>query len=260
MSGLEALATWPLEVVGQLRAASNATLLCTLPDGTPCVYKPVRGERPLWDFPHGTLAGREIATAALAAHLRIEGIPPTTWREEGPFGPGMCQAWFEADASASLVDVVAPGAAAAGWLVAFRGEDQDGHALELVHRDDPRLAAIALLDVVANNADRKGGHLLPGADGSIAAIDHGVCFSDEPKLRTVLWGWGGAELESALGPALPGIVEALEAMRGAIPSDVARWLSVDEVHALESRIAAIVRDRRFPAPSPTWPAIPWPVF
>lgn len=261
MSALEALASAPLEVLGQLRAASNATLLCALPDGTPCVYKPVRGERPLWDFPDGTLAGREVATAALAAHLGLDCVPPTAWRDDGPFGPGMCQAWFEADASAALVDVVAPGSAGGGWLVAFRGEDQDGHPLELVHRDDPRLAAIALLDAIANNADRKGGHLLAGSDGGIAAIDHGVCFAAEPKLRTVLWGWSGEPIDDlALGSSLAAVLDALEGMRDGIPADVARWLTAAEARAVEARIAAVLRERAFPVPSPSWPAIPWPVF
>lgn len=257
----EALAREPLEILGQLRAASNATALCTLPDGTACVYKPVRGERPLWDFPDGTLAGRELATAALAQELGLDVVPPTVWREDGPFGPGMCQLWVDLDDEHDIVDVVELGAQGEiaepdGWRVAFRGEDERGRPVALVHRDLVELESIAILDAIANNADRKAGHLLTIADGRIMAIDHGVTFHAEPKLRTVLWGWAGEPIGSGHDPLLA----AIESMVGSLPADVARWLTPVEARALEARMAELVRDRTFPLPSDEWPAIPWPVY
>lgn len=253
------LAASELTVIGQLRAASNATILCALPDGSRCVYKPVAGERPLWDFPDGTLARREVAFAALDAALGIHAVPTTVWREDGPFGPGMCQRWVEETADeegALLVDIVPAAAAPPGWVVAFRGSDEAGAAVEVVHRDDPQLAAIAILDAVANNADRKAGHLLVAFDGRIRAIDHGVSFHAESKLRTVLWGWAGAPIADELD----GIMQRLEAMRGSLPESVTQWLSPHEAMALDGRIAALTADGAFPLPSADWPAIPWPLY
>lgn len=256
---VHALAHEPLEVLGQLRAASNATALCTLPDGTACVYKPVRGERPLWDFPDGTLAGRELATAALAEALALDVVPPTVWREEGPFGPGMCQLWVEQDSQAALVDVIPVGALESldrtAWREALRGEDESGRAVVLIHRDNVDLATIAILDAIVNNADRKGGHLLPTADGRVMAIDHGVTFHPEPKLRTVLWGWAGEQIGAEHGSLL----SLLDAMRGSLPATVTTWLTPLEAHALEQRISEVTSSRRFPVPAGSWPAIPWPV-
>lgn len=251
------LAGEPLTVIGQLRAASNATVLCALPDGQRCVYKPVAGERPLWDFPDGTLAGRELAFAALDAALGIGAVPTTVWREEGPFGPGMCQAWIdEDDDAAPIVDVVPEGEAEQGWVVAFRGEDEEGRALAVVHRDDPQLVGIALLDAAANNADRKAGHLLVDPQGRIRAIDHGVSFHVDEKLRTVLWGWAGEPVPDSAAPLL----DAMSALVGSLPASITTWLSVEECHALEARMVALARARRLPVPSGRWPAVPWPIY
>jgi len=154
-----------LGVEGRLVDASNATLYCTTTlDGVTatCVYKPVRGERPLWDFPDGTLAGRELGAYLVSAASGWDLVPPTVLRE-GPFGPGMCQLWVDTDETVDLS--------------------------QLARSDHPDLRRMAVLDAVVNNADRKGGHLLPRPDGRVQGVDHGVCFSVEDKLRTLLWQW-----------------------------------------------------------------------
>lgn len=258
MTGVrESLAEDELTVIGRLRAASNATLLCETAGGLRCVYKPVAGERPLWDFPDGTLARRELAFAALDEALGTGAVPPTAWRADGPYGAGMCQLWIEEDPeTGAIVDIVPSGACPPGWLVSFRGEDEAGNGVDLVHRDLPGLAAIAVLDAVANNADRKAGHLLVDRDGRIRAIDHGVAFHEEPKLRTVLWGWAG----EAVPDQLADVSARLGSMRGSLPPAVTGWLDDAECQALDARIASLVDRGRMPVPSTAWPAIPWPVY
>jgi hypothetical protein len=130
-----------------------------------CVYKPVQGERPLWDFPDGTLAGREVSAYLVSVATGWDLVPPTVLRD-GPFGPGMCQLWIDVDD----VDLAA-----------------------LARSDHPDLRRMAVFDAVVNNADRKGGHLLP-LGNRIRGVDHGVCFSAEDKLRTLLWQWRGLPL------------------------------------------------------------------
>lgn len=253
---LDALEREELTPLGRLRTASNATMLCELPDGTKCVYKPVAGERPLWDFPDATLAHRELAFAALDAALEINSTPPTVWREDGPFGPGMCQLWIDEDDTQLLVDVVEPGTQEANWLVSFRGEDESGRALELIHRPDMALAEIAVLDVIANNADRKAGHLIIDPQGRIRTIDHGVCFHPEPKLRTVLWGWAGEPIPTEIEPLLARAAKLLDD----IPESITRWLDADELEPMQERISEMLREGRMPLPSGDWPAIPWPIY
>jgi uncharacterized repeat protein (TIGR03843 family) len=151
-----------LDVEGRLYDASNATLFCTVTlDGvtTACVHKPVAGERPLWDFPDGTLAAREVAAYVVSEALGWDIVPPTVMRD-GPFGVGMCQLWIDID---ETVDVAA-----------------------LARGDHPQLRRMAVYDAVVNNADRKGGHLLPTVDGHVFGVDHGVCFSIDDKLQTIL--------------------------------------------------------------------------
>ena len=204
-----------LEVQGRITEASNATLLCTVTlDGVEglCVYKPVRGERPLWDFPDGTLAGREVSTYLVSKAAGFGVVPPTVHRD-GPFGPGMVQRWIEIDEERELVDIVAAKHVAPGWRTVLRARGDDGEPALLVHADDPALRAMAALDVVVNNADRKGGHVLAGADGHVYGVDHGICMHQETKLRTVLWGWVGEALDDDVTAGLT------PAARGAVPGE-----------------------------------------
>lgn len=253
-----ALSQGELSVEGRLPGASNATLRCTVEIASGieirCVYKPVRGERPLWDFPDGTLSGREVAAYQMCLALGWTVIPPTTWRAEGPAGPGMCQAWIDESPGRTVVDVVDPAQVLDGWLRVFEGFDSAGRPVVLVHENSLAVQRIALLDAVINNADRKGGHLLADAEGDLWGIDHGVTFSDEEKLRTVLWGWAGEPVPDEL-------IDALDASRRHPAFEaIGAWLHERECAALSARIDRLLRHRRFPVPAGDWPAIPWPVF
>jgi hypothetical protein len=236
---LEVLRDGELEVLGRLVASTNhamysrVTRIC--PDPEPpvvldAVYKPVRGERPLDDFPDGTLARREVAAHAVSQATGWAIVPPTVMRD-GPFGEGMVQVWIDVDES---VDVVA-----------------------MVVEDDPRLRRIALFDAVVNNTDRKGGHLLPVTGGHVFGVDHGVCFSSVPKLRTVLWGWRGEPLAEDELEVLGRLRKGLD---GDLGEELRGLLLPVEVAATNRRTDRLLTTRRFPWPSPGWPAVPWPPF
>ncbi|MEU5051040.1 SCO1664 family protein [Streptomyces sp. NPDC021096] len=259
----ELLAEGELTVRGRVREASNAVLYCTVEyEGVSaaCVYKPVAGERPLWDFPDGTLAQREVAAYELSEAMGWGLVPPTVLRE-GPYGPGMCQLWIEASADEetgeallALVEGEEPGP---GWkAVGFAEVGEDRTAL-LVHADDERLRRLAVLDAVINNGDRKGGHLLPAADGRLYAIDHGVTFNAEDKLRTLLWGWAGEPLPEEALAALRRLSADLAEGRP-LAERLAELITPAEIEALRGRVAELLRTGRHREPSGQWPAIPWP--
>ncbi|MDT3399795.1 SCO1664 family protein [Streptomyces sp. B1866] len=261
----ELLARGELTVRGQVREASNAVLFCTVAgDGNslPCVYKPVAGERPLWDFPDGTLAQREVAAYELSEATGWGLIPPTVLRD-GPYGPGMCQLWIEAadgeddDRAPRLLALVDGDEPGPGWKAVGHAEVGDGRTALLVHADDPRLRRLAVLDAVINNGDRKGGHLLPTADGGLYAIDHGVTFNAEDKLRTLLWGWAGEPLPAEAREVL-GRLAAELAGGGPLAARLAGLITGAELDALRARVAALLRTGRHPEPGGRWPAIPWP--
>jgi uncharacterized repeat protein (TIGR03843 family) len=230
---LELLKHGQVQIEGRLIDASNATLYCEVTANgvsIAAVYKPVAGERPLWDFPDGTLASREVAAYEVSRHTGWDLIPPTVMRD-GPAGPGMLQAWVDTD------EAVDP--------------------LELIRSQHPDLRRIAVLDAVINNADRKGGHLLPTTDGSVRGIDHGVTFSTEDKLRTVLWGWRSQPLTDEAVAVLQVLAAAVTSALGQTLADL---LSRSEVSATVRRLERLLTERRHPEPSPDWPAVPWPVF
>ena len=245
-----------LELVGRITVASNATFLATVGE-VQVVYKPVAGEKPLWDFPDGTLANREAA-AYLVSEAFGWDVVPTTFLRDGPLGPGMVQLWQEPDAEQDPVDVVAARAVPAeGWRAVFQGIDDDDQPLTLIHEDSPALRRMAVFDVVVNNADRKGGHVLPTAEGHRYGVDHGVSFHVEHKLRTVLWGWQGE-------PLTPDEVAGVERVRTALDDDLGQrlsdLLSDDELAALARRCERLLRTGVFPGPRGSMPAFPWPFF
>lgn len=258
----ELLALGELKVRGRIREASNAVLYCSVSyEGRDafCVYKPIAGERPLWDFPDGTLAQREVA-AYEVSEASGWGLVPTTVLRDGPYGEGMCQLWVEAlpeadgDGLLALVEAEEP---AAGWKAIGFAEVGEGETALLVHADDVRLRRLAVLDAVINNADRKGGHLLPTGEGRLYGIDHGVTFNAENKLRTLLWGWAGESLT-------PEAVEVLTALRdGLAPgaplaTRLAELITTTEIDATRARVEAMLASGKHPEPSGEWPAIPWP--
>lgn len=235
VAGLDLLRTGDITVEGRLTTASNATLYCTVSDGVhsaACVYKPVAGERPLWDFPDGTLAGREVSAYAVSQALGWEIVPPTVHRD-GPFGEGMVQLWVHGD---STVD-----------LVALARET-----------DDARLRRMAVFDAVINNSDRKIGHLLPTPGGHLYGCDHGVSFAEVYKLRTVLWQWRGQPLPEEALEALESVRAQLADSGSTLSGELRSHLSGPEAHAVRTRVELLLQHGVHPYPSPDWPAVPWP--
>ncbi|GAA2438150.1 SCO1664 family protein [Streptomyces macrosporus] len=284
---VDLLARGELTVRGRLRDASNAVLYCTVSHAgreVPCVYKPVRGERPLWDFPDGTLAQREVAAYEVSEALGWHLVPPTVLRD-GPYGEGMCQLWIgpspdggersgdgaepdepdgdeadepdEAGEAGGLLALVEGEEPEDGWRPIGLVDVGEGRTALLVHADDARLRRLAVLDAVINNADRKGGHLLTTADGHLYGIDHGVTFHTDDKLRTLLWGWAGEPLPTeTLGP-LRALAAAL-ADGAPLAARLADLITPAELDALRKRVDDLLASGRHPLPGGDWPAIPWP--
>ena len=222
-----------LTVTGRLIDASNATLLanCIVGDESiKCIYKPIAGERPLWDFQDGNLASREYAAFLISELMQLH-IVPTTILRDGPYGMGMVQEWIEIDTSINLA--------------------------EYFRQDHAQLRALALFDAVINNTDRKIGHLLPREDGKLYGCDHGVTFHAENKLRTVLWQWAGQDFSVDELNSLNELILKLDSHPGEIFNAL---LTTDEISALRSRIMNLIDQKSFPMPNPEWPAIPWPAF
>lgn len=223
-----------LEVEGQVMDSSNTTFYCSVTlDGVAaaCVYKPMAGERPLWDFPDGTLAEREVAAYAVSAATGWAIVPPTVLRD-GPVGEGMVQLWIDTDETVDLARLVR-------------------------RRHDDTLRRIAVLDAVINNADRKGGHLLPTAQGRIYGIDHGVTFNEQDKLRTVLWQWAGDPLTEE---AIDTLIVLREQIDGTLGEQLRELLTTREVRRTRRRIDRLLTSAIHPEPSGDWPAVPWPPF
>ena len=236
---LEVLADGEIEIAGRIVGSSNHAMFARVTRACPppeapvvvnAIYKPIAGERPLDDFPDETLGRREVAAFLVSEAIGWSIVPPTVLRD-GPFGDGSLQLWIDVD---ETVDVV-----------------------PMVLGDDPRLRRIAVFDAAVNNTDRKGGHLLPVAGGHVYGVDHGVCFSTVPKLRTLLWGWRG---QSLAPDELDGLVRLRDGLRGDLARDLAGLLSRGEIAATRRRVDGLLETRRFPLPRPDWPAIPWPPF
>lgn len=253
------LTTGDLEISGRLVEASNTTLYCTVTlDGveTACVYKPIRGERPLWDFPDGTLAGREVAAYLISQASGWDMIPPTVLRD-GPLGPGMCQLWIDSSDVSELVDIVPAGQIVDGWRPVIGGMDPEGREVVVVHANDDRLRRLAVLDVVMNNADRKGGHLLLDTTGHLYGVDHGICFHTEDKLRTLLWGWSDEELTEDTIEVLSRLESDLA---GPLGDELHEYVGGEEIAATSTRVAELLRTRTHPGPGRRRHAVPWPPF
>jgi uncharacterized repeat protein (TIGR03843 family) len=267
----EVLRRGELTVLGRIRSASNATFLCEAHlagRDAHCVYKPIAGEAPLWDFPDGTLAGREYSAYLVSAALGWDIVPYTIIRD-GPAGPGMLQLWVDqpgdaleddpdgdVDVMPDLVDLVPAGRVPPGYLPILQAYDYAGDEVTLVHADDPRLYRMAVFDVLINNADRKGGHILSAVDGRVHGVDHGVSLHTEDKLRTVLWGWAGKPVDDDTQAQVAVLRDAL---RGGLAEALCEHLTGREIEALLVRTVALLSDPVMPSPDRHRP-IPWPAF
>ncbi len=229
---LSFLSSGDLRILGLMPGASNYTFLCRIEEGGRAmlaVYKPQDGEAPLWDFPDGTLGRREVAAYVLAAALGWPQVPPTVWRD-GPEGPGSVQAFVDAEF------------------------EQHYFTLREAHAEQFR--RVAAFDLVANNADRKGGHCLLVRDsGAVWVIDHGVCFAEEPKLRTVIWDHAGEPVPAEVTGGAARVAGELRS--GPLRTSMLSLLTPAEVDATARRAEAVARSRRFPEPAGRR-YYPWP--
>lgn len=236
--------------------ASNATFLATV-GGTAVVYKPIAGERPLWDFPDGNLAQRERAAYLISAATGWDVVPPT-WIGEGPHGPGMVQLWREpVDVDPEPVTLVPAGEVPERYCHVFDAYDAHDREVSLVHEGSAALRRMAVFDVLVNNADRKGGHVLAMADGHRYGVDHGITLHHEPKLRTVLWGWADEPLLASERAVISRLHDDLD---GPLGTELSALLTEVELLALADRCTDLLAAGRLPAPGGDWPQIPWPPF
>lgn len=232
---LDLLSGGEIEVLGLLPYSSNYTFLAKVGEGdgaVHAVYKPRRGERPLWDFPQGSLAAREVAAFLVSAASGWELVPPTVLRGDAPLGEGSLQL--------------------------FVHHDPDRHFF--VMQDERRydFRVFAAFDAVINNADRKGGHVIEDADGRLWAVDHGVTFHVEPKLRTVIWDYAEQELGAAARGGLEKLSESFESDDG-LASELEGLLAPEEIEATRARVASLLELGRFPVPETDRP-LPWPLI
>lgn len=228
---LEVLRTGEIEVLGLLPYSSNYTFLTRVAPETLAVYKPRRGERPLWDFPHGSLAGREVAAYVVSEAGEWRIVPPTVLRDDAPLGPGSLQLFVE--------------------------HDPERHYFTLMEERAEDLVSFAAFDVVINNADRKSGHVIEDASGRLWAVDHGVTFHLEDKLRTVIWGYAGLPLDPVTIARLETLGATL-AEPGGLGGTLEALLTPAEVAATLARTEALLVEGHFPQPPADRP-LPWPL-
>lgn len=224
---MQTLLSQSMRVVSRLIDASNATLLAEIESDNQTqkvIYKPVAGERPLWDFQDGNLAHREYCAFLLSNRAGFNLVPNTVLRD-GPFGFGMVQEWIDTDEEIDIVNF---------------GQS-----------DDSQLKRMAIFDAIINNTDRKYGHLLY-KEGKLLGCDHGVTFHSEDKLRTVIWQFSGEKIDKQ--EML--LIESASALD--YPNLFESYLTQDEITAIYERIDRLLKSGRFPSPSENWPAIPWP--
>jgi uncharacterized repeat protein (TIGR03843 family) len=228
------------------------------------VYKPIAGEAPLWDFPDGTLAGRELGAYLISDALGWNIVPYTIIRD-GPAGRGMVQLWVDQPGDEvgdeprdgpDLIDLLPAGHIPPGYLPVLQAYDYAGDEVTLVHADDIRLRRMAVFDVLINNADRKGGHILSGVDGMVYGVDHGVSLHVEDKLRTVLWGWAGKPVDDE---TLETVAQLRDQLRGDLGEQLCEHITNREVGALHARTVALLDNPVMPTPDRRRP-IPWPAF
>ena len=235
---LIALQRGKISVQGEFLWGSNYTFLAQIEHAgntLQIVYKPTRGERPLWDFPTATLARREVAAYLVSEALEWHLVPPTVYRKKGPIGPGSVQYFIE--------------------------HDPEYHYFNFDEADRQRLRPVVIFDILINNADRKGSHVLKGPDGRLWLIDHGVCFHVEDKLRTVIWDFVGETIPANICADLNNLRQKLSLVDGSqneLVKDMSSYLSMEEIRILAERADALIASGRYPPPNPYRRPYPWP--
>lgn len=231
---MEALQKGSMDLQGQFLSGSNYTFLGDLVYGDlkfQVVYKPVRGEQPLWDFPHGSLARREVAAYLISEFLGWGLVPPTIFRKDGPLGPGSLQQYVE--------------------------HDPNDHYFNFEEKDRQRLRPVVVFDLILNNADRKGGHILRDAQDNLWLIDHGLCFHAEEKLRTVVWDFSGEEIPQELMVSVSQLIDALKEGQE-LYTGLLQYLRPGEISAMHNRARRLCETGRFPSPPASRRSYPWP--
>ncbi len=231
---LEALQKGTFELQGQFLSGSNYTFLgdLTYTDlAFQVVYKPIRGEQPLWDFPHGSLARREVAAYLVSEALGWDMVPPTILRKEGPLGPGSLQQYID--------------------------HDPNDHYFNFEEKDRQRLRPVVVFDLILNNADRKGGHILRDYKDSLWLIDHGLCFHAEEKLRTVVWDFSGEEIPRDIMSAVSRLIDQLKEGEK-LHTELLQFLRPGEIMAMAARARRLCETGRFPSPPASRRSYPWP--
>ena len=240
IDSLEALKRGKIAIQGEFLWGSNYTFLVQVEtDGgkLPAVYKPSRGERPLWDFPTSSLAKREAAAFWVSQALGWELVPPTVYRSRGPIGAGSVQLYID--------------------------HDPEYHYFNFSPEDHQRLRPTVLFDLLINNADRKGSHILVGENRHIWLIDHGVCFHVEDKLRTVIWNFAGEKIPEEYLADLRSFVNKLEPIdeqSSELWDRLVRLLNRGEIRAMAARAKTLIYSGIFPAPDPHRRPFPWPAI
>lgn len=238
ISDIQLLQTGQIQLVGQVVLGSNITLLVRVTSqdhDVQAIYKPNQGERPLWDFPRYSLSKREVAAFVVSNLLSWDLVPPTVYRQKNaPYGPGSLQL--------------------------FIPHDPNIHYFNLVNKPKDTIQKIILFDYLINNADRKGGHLIQDENQKLWLIDHGLSFSKEFKLRTVIWDYAGETIPKPLLNDLQSLHEKFLSNSHPLLIKLQKLLSVEERDALSSRIVELLNNPKFPKPEETRRSYPWPLI
>lgn len=247
-----------ISIIGMIPESTNGAIKITIDSASSqiqAILKPDVSIRELWDFPNQDLNDREYATYLLSQEINLNVVPETVIKEIEGVGRALIQEWVIETAN-DLVIVKSPDDIPEDYLKIIQGYDQLNKLITVAHKDDQTLRKISLFDLIINNADRKGGHLITDDKNSIWAIDHGVTWHEENKIRTVLWGWIGQNFNS----------DEIEMLKSSL-SVLKRWevndfeyLSKIEILSAKERVEKLLENEIFPSPTGDWPAVPWPIF
>ena len=258
MDKLDLLLSGEIEIEGLIPDSSNGALKVLVSDDKQNIHailKPEVSIRPLWDFPALDLNNREYATYLLDRELELNYVPETVMRNVNGIGNSLIQEWVE-ESDNDLIIVKSPDDIPEDYLKVLQGYDELNKLITLAHKDDRDLRNLCLFDLVINNADRKGGHLLMDSDHKMWAIDHGVSWHQESKIRTVLWGWIGADFNKEDLNLLEKAKDILQTWK----EQEFDYLSKIEIGQAIIRTEELLKVNAFPQPGNQWPAVPWPIF